>query len=177
LASKITCAEQILKSLVVVQDTVDRRTEMIRALVPACISIQVPIKMGIKLVARTAALFWSPDHVFCQFEVGMSPPPLPQTLQPTTLPHTALIFLRSSVCRVLMVALFLLQWLCAVEESGLDAITEEENKVYTLLRDLLAEASPDTDSEEERVSMRFLTYRSYLFGGVNVWGSIFIRWR
>ena len=29
--------------------------------------------MGMKLVAQTAALFWSVDHVFCNFEVGTFP--------------------------------------------------------------------------------------------------------
>lgn len=43
---------------------------MIRALVPACISFQIPVKLGVKLVAQTAALFWSVEHVFCNFEVG-----------------------------------------------------------------------------------------------------------
>lgn len=48
-----------------------RVPEMIRALVPACVSLQIPVKMGMKLVAQTAALFWSVDHVFCNFEVGI----------------------------------------------------------------------------------------------------------
>jgi Fungal specific transcription factor domain len=49
-----------------------RAPQFIRALVPACVSLQIPVKMGMKLVAQTAALFWSVDHVFCNFEVGMS---------------------------------------------------------------------------------------------------------
>jgi hypothetical protein len=44
---------------------------MIRALVPACISLQIPVKLGVKLVAATAALFWSVEHVFCNFEMGI----------------------------------------------------------------------------------------------------------
>ena len=55
-------------------DTSFRRVpEMIRALVPACVSLQIPVKMGMKLVAQTAALFWSVEHVFCAFEVGIVP--------------------------------------------------------------------------------------------------------
>lgn len=50
-----------------------RFPEMIRSLVPACVSLQIPVKMGMKLVAQTAALFWSVDHVFCNFEVGIFP--------------------------------------------------------------------------------------------------------
>ena len=53
--------------------TFQRKPEMIRALVPACVSLQIPVKMGMKLVAQTAALFWSVDHVFCNFEVGIDP--------------------------------------------------------------------------------------------------------
>jgi len=43
---------------------------MIFALVPAVVSFQIPVKLGVKLVARTAALFWSIDNVFSNFEVG-----------------------------------------------------------------------------------------------------------
>ena len=50
-----------------------KRTDMIRALVPAVISFQIPVKLGVKLVAQTAALFWSLDHVFCNFEAVITP--------------------------------------------------------------------------------------------------------
>jgi hypothetical protein len=63
-------SEEMIKTL---NDKSFHRTpEMIRALVPACVSLQIPVKMGMKLVAQTAALFWSVEHVFCNFEVGMS---------------------------------------------------------------------------------------------------------
>jgi hypothetical protein len=52
-------------------EPLQRTPSMIRALVPACVSFQIPVKLGVKLVAQTAALFWSVDHVFCNFEVGM----------------------------------------------------------------------------------------------------------
>lgn len=63
--------EEMIKML---NDSSFRRVpEMIRALVPACVSLQIPVKMGMKLVAQTAALFWSVEHVFCAFEVGIFP--------------------------------------------------------------------------------------------------------
>ena len=72
-------SEEMLRTLN--DPTFFRKPEMIRALVPACVSLQIPVKMGMKLVAQTAALFWSVDHVFCNFEVGTfpairTPPPL-----------------------------------------------------------------------------------------------------
>jgi hypothetical protein len=71
-----------------------------------------------------------------------------------------------------MTALFLLQWLRAVEEvSDISAIGEEEKKVYTLISDLLAEAVPDQDASEQPTSRRFITVKAYAFDGVNVWGS------
>lgn len=53
-----------------------RVPEMIRALIPACVSLQIFLKMGMKVAAPTAALFWSVEHVFCIFEVGIFPPPI-----------------------------------------------------------------------------------------------------
>jgi hypothetical protein len=61
------CSEEILRML---NEPFERTANMIRALVPACVSFQIPVKLGVKLVAQTAALFWSVDHVFCNFEVG-----------------------------------------------------------------------------------------------------------
>jgi hypothetical protein len=48
-----------------------RVPEMIRALVPACVTLQISAKMGTKLVAQTASLFWSVEQVICNFEAGM----------------------------------------------------------------------------------------------------------
>ena len=120
---------------------------MIRALVPACISFQIPVKLGVKLVAQTAALFWSVEHVFCNFEVGN-------------------VILRGN----LSVALFLLQWLTTVERDGLINISEEDRKIFTLLRDLVLEADPEGDDTQE-ISTRFLFVKAYQFNGVNVWGG------
>jgi hypothetical protein len=66
------CVQEVLDTLNA--DIISRRSEMIRAIVPACISFQIPVKLGVKLVAQTAALFWSLDHVFCNFEAGTAPP-------------------------------------------------------------------------------------------------------
>jgi hypothetical protein len=61
-------SEEMLRMLN--DESFHRCPQMIRALVPACVSLQIPVKMGMKLVAQTAALFWSVEHVFCNFEVG-----------------------------------------------------------------------------------------------------------
>ena len=49
-----------------------RNEDMLRAVMPAALQLQIPIKMGIKLVARTAALIWSVEHVLCATESGVS---------------------------------------------------------------------------------------------------------
>jgi hypothetical protein len=124
-----------------------RMPEMIRALVPACVSLQIPVKMGMKLVAQTAALFWSVEHVFCNFEVGIA-------------------FRLSG----LIVALFLSQWLRSIERDGVEGLTNQEAKIVSLLRDLLFEADPDADSGQP-MSALLLTVWADQFDGVNVWGS------
>jgi hypothetical protein len=48
----------------------ERNQDMMRAIMPATLQLQIPIKMGIKLVARTAALIWSVEHVLCATETG-----------------------------------------------------------------------------------------------------------
>ena len=62
-------SEEMLRTLN--DPTFHRCPKLIRALVPACVSLQIPVKMGVKLVAQTAALFWSVEHVFCNFEVAL----------------------------------------------------------------------------------------------------------
>jgi len=46
-----------------------RHQQMMRAVLPATLQIQIPIKMGIKLVSRTAALIWSLEYVLAATEV------------------------------------------------------------------------------------------------------------
>jgi len=48
-----------------------RTPEMTRALISACISFQIPVKIGMKLVTQTASLFWSFVHVLCNLETGI----------------------------------------------------------------------------------------------------------
>jgi hypothetical protein len=140
-------SEEMIKML---NDKSFRRVpEMIRALVPACVSLQIPVKMGMKLVAQTAALFWSVEHVFCNFEVGISI----QFFALTT-------------------ALFLSQWLRSIERDGMEGLTNEEAKIVVLLKDLLFEADPDADSRQP-MSALLLTVWADQFDGVNVWGSTF----
>jgi hypothetical protein len=174
-----------------------RKPEMIRALVPACVSLQIPVKMGMKLVAQTAALFWSVDHVFCNFEVGMDSlesleidlpvaiifgvfpscisPPL--SLYIPSLPHNPSVllstfpeFISSSPRPVLISVLFLSQWLRSIERDGTLGLTTDEAKIVSLLRDLLFEADPDADAREP-MSALLLTVWADQFDGVNVWGS------
>jgi hypothetical protein len=103
--------------------------------------------MGMKLVAQTAALFWSVDHVFCNFEVGIS-------------------------CNLVTdLALFLSQWLRSVERNGTASLTNDEAKIVSLLRDLFFEADPAADTQEP-MSARLLNVWADQFGGVNVWGSM-----
>jgi hypothetical protein len=143
-------SEEIIKML---QDPVfKRQPEMIRALVPACVSLQIPVKMGMKLVAQTAALFWSVEHVFCNFEVGNDR-------------KQNIVFSGG-----LMVALFLTQWLYSVERDGISELTNEEGRVLSLLGDLLHEADPDAESQHP-MSARLLIVWADQFDGVNVWGS------
>src|SRR5579862_3842136 len=68
LGSEDRCRNEVIQNLGAMDPS--KRADMIRALVPAVISFQIPVKLGVKLVAQTAALFWSLDHVFCNFEAG-----------------------------------------------------------------------------------------------------------
>jgi len=64
-------SEEIIKMLN--DESFQRVPEMVRVLVPAYVSLQISVKMGRKLLAQTAALFWSVEQVFCNFEVGNIP--------------------------------------------------------------------------------------------------------
>jgi len=61
--------DEILRTLD--EDTFPRGPELIRALIPACQSIQISVKLGMKLLARTAALRWSVEHMLCNFDIGI----------------------------------------------------------------------------------------------------------
>jgi len=47
-----------------------RQQEIMRAVLPATLQLQIPIKMGIKLVSRTAASIWSVEHILAATESG-----------------------------------------------------------------------------------------------------------
>src|SRR5271170_5670418 len=51
-------------------ETFQRSPEMTRALVSGCVSFQIPVKLGMKLVTQIASLFWSFVHVLCNVEIG-----------------------------------------------------------------------------------------------------------
>jgi hypothetical protein len=55
-------------------DQLPRGQELLRALIPACEFLQISTKLGAKLLAQTAALFWSVEHMFYNFDVGNSSP-------------------------------------------------------------------------------------------------------
>ena len=60
----------------------------------------------------------------------------------------------------------------AVEQAGLETITEEETKVYKLLSDLLIEADPEQLSDARPMSQRFVSVKAYQYtGGMQVWGG------
>src|SRR2546423_9253482 len=61
----------VLKTLE--EDTFTRGKEMMKALIAAAQSLQISVKFGFKLLAQTAALYWSVEHMFCNFDVGMFP--------------------------------------------------------------------------------------------------------
>jgi hypothetical protein len=62
-------SDEIMRTLD--DDMSPRGPEFLQALVPACQSLQISVKLGIKLLAQTAALFWSVEHMFCNFDVGI----------------------------------------------------------------------------------------------------------
>jgi predicted Rossmann-fold nucleotide-binding protein len=51
-------------------DSLPRGQELLRALIPACEFLQISIKLGAQLLAQTAALFWSVEHMFYNIDVG-----------------------------------------------------------------------------------------------------------
>ena len=170
-------SEEMLRTLN--DPTFFRKPEMIRALVPACVSLQIPVKMGMKLVAQTAALFWSVDHVFCNFEVGTPPTIHPHTFPALfslqgwcfPIPRGCSAWASRSLDMYSLVALFLSQWLRSIERDGTAGLTTDEARIVSLLRDLLFEADPDADAHEP-MSALLLTVWADQFDGVNVWGSM-----
>ena len=72
--------------------------------------------------------------------------------------------------RLTCAALFILQWLYAIEQVGTESITEEEIKVFRLLSNLLVEADPEQSMDERPTSQRFMSVKAYQYSGVIVWG-------
>lgn len=131
----------------ILNDTSFRREpEMILALVPACVSLQITAKFGLKLVAQAAASFCSVEHVFCNFVVGMDS------------------LIRSDL------GLFLSQWLRSIERDGLTCLAADEAKIISLIRDLLLAVDSDADTREP-MSVLLLTILADQFEKANVWGS------
>jgi hypothetical protein len=65
-----TCCGQILRTLE--EEPLYQGPGITRALVSTCVSIQIPVKLGVKFVMQTAAMTWSVDHMFCNFEIGIT---------------------------------------------------------------------------------------------------------
>jgi hypothetical protein len=143
-----TCCREILS--MAREEPLQHTSGVIRALISACVSIQIPVKLGVKFVMQTAAMTWSVDHMFCNFEIGIT------------------VFLWPKFdC----VALFLLQWLLGVEKPG-RVPDEEEKQFLAILRELLFEASA-ADSEQ-LLAARFLKV-IYSVDTLHIWGCKF-RW-
>jgi hypothetical protein len=53
----------------------ERSPELTRAALHACIALRIPVKLGMKLVARTQVSVWNMQYLVCSFEYGMSPLP------------------------------------------------------------------------------------------------------
>jgi hypothetical protein len=58
------------------EDSFGRGPEFIRALVPACQSLVISVRLGIKLLERDAAVSWSVEHMFCNFDIGTPSTPV-----------------------------------------------------------------------------------------------------
>ena len=65
-------SDEIMRTLD--EDLSSRGPEFLHTLSLARESLQISVKLGIKLLAQTAALFWSVEHMFCNFDVGISSP-------------------------------------------------------------------------------------------------------
>ena len=128
----------------------ERSQDMMRAIMPATLQLQIPIKMGIKLVARTAALIWSVEHVLCATETGT----------------TFSIFSDSG--------LLLCDWLRTIENDPPGTVLgPEEQKALNLVKELLSEADISI-RDGERLSAATLKVWAGTFDDVWVWGSIFL---
>jgi hypothetical protein len=139
-----TCSDAILRMLE--EKRFNRAPESNRALIAAGLSIQIMVTLGLKFLAQTASLTWSPDHVLVNFDVGLAP-----------------CFVDTHD-----LALFLVEWLCSMESPGSVGGSDEEKKVYNLLSQLLHGAC--SIYNEQSLSVRFITM-VFTTDTVNVWGG------
>jgi hypothetical protein len=131
-----------------ISGSMERTEDMLRAIRPATLQLQIPIKMGIKLVARTASLIWSVEHVLCATETGITQVAL------TT-------------------GLLLCDWLRSIENDPPGTVlSREEQKALNLVKELLAEADFSI-CEGERLSAATLRVWAGTFDDVWVWGCNF----
>jgi hypothetical protein len=61
--------EEIVRA--VNEEPIQRGPEFLRTLLVACQSLQASLRLGFKLLARTAALSWSVEHLLNNFDIGM----------------------------------------------------------------------------------------------------------
>jgi len=66
------CAEEIIR-LLKERKQLPKGAAMNRALLSSCVTVQIGVTLGLKYLAQTAALSWSVDHMFSNFEVGIPP--------------------------------------------------------------------------------------------------------
>jgi hypothetical protein len=122
---------------------------MTRALVSGCVSFQIPVKIGMKLVTQVASLFWSFIHVLANVEMGIC--------------HSE---------RLLISALFLAQWLRSIERDGYQNLTDDETKVISLLKDLIFEADTEVDRTQPLSALLLGVWADAKCNGVSIWDSM-----
>jgi len=69
----------------------------------------------------------------------------------------------------LISALFLCQWLRSVERDGFENLTEDEEKIVSLLKDLIFEADPDADANQPLSTLLLTVWADAKNDGVSIW--------
>jgi hypothetical protein len=61
-------SEEVVKTLN--DKSLHRAPSVTRALIPACVSLQISMKMGMKLAEKAVTRLWGIEQELCNFEVG-----------------------------------------------------------------------------------------------------------
>jgi len=73
---------------------------------------------------------------------------------------------------LLISALFLCQWLRSVERDGYQNLTDDEEKIVSLLKDLIFEADPDTDPNQSLAALLLIVWANAKNDGMSIWDSM-----